>query len=96
MATTYNNGRGAYSRKGHYDKAVEHYEKCLAIETKSLPADHPDLADSHYNVGKVYAKRRDKEKALEHLQKARDIWHKKLGREDPYVKNAQAMIDALK
>ena len=86
----------AYEKKGLPEKAVDHYEKCLAIETNSLPVDHPDLADSHYNVGKAYAKRKDKEKALKHLQKAKDIWHKKRGREDPYVKNAQAMIDALK
>ena len=33
---------------------------------------------------------------MEHLLKARDIWHKKQGPEDPYVKNAQAMIDGLR
>ena len=96
LATTYNNLGSAYEKKGVPDKAIGYYEKCLSIELETLPFDHPDLADSHYNVGKSYAKKAEKEKALEHLQRAKGIWHKKLGPEDPYTKNAQAMIDGLK
>ena len=39
---------------GQYDKALEYYQKSLAIYLKQLGADHPLLATSYNNIGLVH------------------------------------------
>ena len=38
---------------GLYDKALEHYQKSLAIFLKKLGPEHPDVATSYNNIGLV-------------------------------------------
>ena len=40
--------------KGDYDKALEYYNKSLAIRLNALGEKHPDVADSYNNIGMVY------------------------------------------
>ena len=43
-----------HDKKGEYDKALEHYQKALAIELKQLGPEHPDVATSYNNIGLVH------------------------------------------
>jgi len=44
------------------------YEKSLEISRKGLPADHPDLATSYYNIGDLYDNMGQYSKALEYYE----------------------------
>ena len=55
MATSYNNIGGVHHNKGEYDKALEHYQKSLAIQLKQLGPEHPVAARSYNNIGLVHA-----------------------------------------
>ena len=41
---------GVYYRQGEYTKALELYEKSLAIRLQSLGPDHPDTNDTYKNM----------------------------------------------
>ena len=51
MWPSYNN----IGAKGEYDKALEHYQKALAIQLKKLGPEHPSVATSYNNIGAVHA-----------------------------------------
>jgi tetratricopeptide (TPR) repeat protein len=51
---SYNNLGAAYSDLGEPKKAIEFYEKDLAISIICLPANHPDIAASYNNLGLAY------------------------------------------
>jgi tetratricopeptide (TPR) repeat protein len=54
VATSYGNIGSTWKTKGEYDKALEYYEKCLAIELKTLGGEHPSVAASYFNIGTCY------------------------------------------
>ena len=54
MAISYNNIGGVHDKKGEYDKALEHYQKALAIQLKQLGPEHPSVATSYNNIGAVH------------------------------------------
>jgi tetratricopeptide (TPR) repeat protein len=59
-----------YQNKREYAKALEHYNKCLEIETKILGPDSIDVAATLNNIGIVYRNKREYAKALEHYNKS--------------------------
>jgi len=68
---------------GEYDKALEYYQKALAIVEKVFGGEHPFTASSHNNIGAVYDAKGEYDKALEYYQKALAISEKILGLENP-------------
>ena len=88
MATSYNNIGVVYKAKGEYDKALEYYQKSLAIRLKQLGPDHPDVATSYNNIGLVYDNKAEYDKALEYYQKSLAIRLKQLGPDHPDVANS--------
>ncbi|CAF4349278.1 unnamed protein product, partial [Rotaria sordida] len=56
-----------------YPKALDNFEKCLAIWQKALPENHPDIAFAFSNIGDVHRLMGNYEKALAFHQKALNI-----------------------
>ncbi len=52
----------AYARKGEYDKAIEEYEKALAL--------NPTHVEAHNNLGNAYLSKGKYDKAIEEYEKA--------------------------
>ena len=96
MASSYNNIGAVHVNKGEYDKALEHFQKALAIDLKQLGPEHPDVAASYHNMAYVYKAKKDLAKAKEYWEKAYAIFSKKLGPNHPYTKGTKAELDALK
>ena len=85
IALSYNNIGSVYSNKGDYDKALEFFNKALAIWKAKLGEEHTDVATSYNNIGSVYSDKGDYDKALEYYNKALAIWKAKLGEEHTNV-----------
>ena len=96
MATSYNNIGAVHDNKGEYDKALEHYQKALAIELKQLGLEHPSVATSYNNMAYIYKTKKDLAKAKEYWEKAYAIFSEKLGPNHPNTKSVKARLDALK
>ena len=56
----------ALDNAGLYDKALEYYQKSLAIDLKQLGPEHPSVARSYHNMAYVYKAKKDLAKAKEH------------------------------
>ena len=96
MARSYNNIGLVYDNKGEYDKALEYYQKSLAIKLKQLGPEHPSVAISYHNMAYVYKAKKDLAKAKEYWEKAYAIRLKKLGPNHPDTKGTKSQLDALK
>ena len=79
VATSYNNIGLTWKTKGEYDKALEYYEKCLAIYLKTLGEEHPYVATSYNNIGLAWDSKGEYEKSLEFYVLSSQIRFKKLG-----------------
>jgi tetratricopeptide (TPR) repeat protein len=62
--------------QGKYTEAITYYEKSLEISQKTLPENHPDLADSYNNIGLVYNDMGEYSKALSYYEKGLEIKQK--------------------
>ena len=69
----------------NYDKALEYFEKSLAIDLKTLGDEHPIVATSYNNIGIVWRSKGECDKALEYYKKCLAIRLKTLGSEHPAV-----------
>jgi tetratricopeptide (TPR) repeat protein len=73
------------STQGKYTEAIRSYEKCIKINQKTLPSNHPSLATSYNNIGEVYRNMEEYAKALSYYQKALEIDQKSLPPNHPSV-----------
>ncbi|CAF1627758.1 unnamed protein product, partial [Adineta ricciae] len=69
--------------QGDYKMAIEYYEKALEIQEKTLPSNHPHLAQSYNNNGSVYVNMGEYSKALSFYEKALEIQEKTLPSNHP-------------
>ena len=44
----------AFTYQGQHDRALEYYEKALAIRLDTLGAEHPEVTSSYYTLGCAY------------------------------------------
>ena len=65
------------------------------INEGEAATEHPDVAGSYDNIGKVHEEKGEHDKALENYQKAYAIWLKKLGPNHPNTKLVKGQLDAL-
>ena len=96
VARSYNNIGGVAHKKGEYDKALEYYQKALAIDLKQLGPEHHYVATGYNNMAYVYKAKNDLAKAKEYWEKAYAIFSEKLGPNHPNTKSVKARLDALK
>ena len=84
----------AYFKSGNLDKALEQYEKIIALTTGRMW--WGDLyAKSFYMLGKIYEQQGSTTKAIEHYEKFLDLWKDA----DPgiaEVEDARKRLTALK
>jgi len=86
----------AMANAGQYDKALEHFQKSLAIQLKQLGPEHPYVATCYNNMASVYKTKKDLAKAKEYWEKAYAIYLNKLGPSHPDTEDTKAELDALK
>jgi tetratricopeptide (TPR) repeat protein len=61
---------------GEYLKALSYYEKALEIREKIFPSNHPDLASTYNNIGRLPHNMSQYSKALSYYEKALNIREK--------------------
>lgn len=74
-----------YYSQGEYSKALEYYEKDLAISEKILGTEHPDTAATYNNIALLYKKQGEYAKALEYYNKDLAISKEVLGEKHPHT-----------
>jgi len=94
VADTYMNIGGVHDEKAEYDKALEFYQKSLAIDLVKRGKDHPSVALTYYNMAIAYGKLKNVIKEKELLRKAYAIQLEKLGKDHPETKKtAKALFN---
>jgi tetratricopeptide (TPR) repeat protein len=69
--------------QGEYKKAIIFYKKSLESYKKTLPPNHPNLANSYNNIGSVYQNMGEYSKALSYYEKALEIRQQSLPSNHP-------------
>ena len=88
--------RGRFQRKtGHYEKALEMYNKDLKIKLPILGEDHPKVATTYNQMGNVYFWQGQYDKALDMSNKALKIRLAALGEGHPDVAITYNQIGAF-
>jgi len=80
---------------GNFDKALEYYQKCLAIRLKTLGEEHPHVATAYNNIGNTWYSKGEYDKALEYYTKSLAIKLKTLGGEHPDVASSYNNIGGI-
>jgi tetratricopeptide (TPR) repeat protein len=75
-------GRAKYGQ-GEYQQAMTFYETSLKSRQKTLPPNHPDLAQSYSKLGLVYDNMGEYSKAMSYQEKALEIRQKTLPSNHP-------------
>ena len=71
---------------GDFEQSLYYYEQELANYQKSYPADHKEMANTHYNVGAVLYELLRYEEALSHFLITHDSWKKFRKPEDRFMR----------
>ena len=79
VALLYSRYAYACNNMGDYGKALEYYQKDLAISEEVLGLGHPDTAATYNNIGLIYWAMGDYVTALEYYQKALGVFEEVLG-----------------
>ncbi|MEA3491884.1 MAG: CHAT domain-containing tetratricopeptide repeat protein, partial [Campylobacterota bacterium] len=84
-----------YQRTKMYNKALEYYQKSLAIREELLGKLHSATAESYNNIGAVYKDMKHQAKALKYYQKAISIQKKVLPEKHPSLATAYNNLGLL-
>ena len=71
---------------GEYSRAIEYFEKGLAIYLKVYGDQHPNVAIAYNNIGGVYDSQGEYSRAIEYYEKALAIFTSVLGDDHPNTK----------
>lgn len=71
-----NNLGAVWYNMQEYEKAIEYFEKCLAVYVRFNGKYCMESADTYNNLGSVYDDMGDSEKALEYYMKGLEIQNK--------------------
>jgi tetratricopeptide (TPR) repeat protein len=71
LAVKYHNLAGAQFRINQFTEALENYRKCLDIELRVHPANHPTVAVTYYNMATALEGLGQLQEAIETIEKAR-------------------------
>jgi len=74
-----------YDKLAEYKKAIDYYEKALAIDLKTYGKEHPDVAIDWNNLGNAWDSLGEYKKAIDYYNKALAIDLKTYGKEHPKV-----------
>ena len=80
---------------GRYEEALPLYQRSLSICKEQLGANHPDTADSLFNLAVLYHQTQRPTDALTTLQRAIKIYRQKLGNDHPTTKNALGWLEVI-
>jgi tetratricopeptide (TPR) repeat protein len=69
--------------------------KCC-IREQQLGADHPDVANSLFNLADLYHNTQRHPEALQSIQRAIQIYEQKLGTEHPTTQNAISWLQTIR
>ena len=94
LGTVWNDVAYSYNELGNHSRALELDQSALDIRKKSLPPDHPDLAQSYLNIGNAYSNLGNHDKALELCQTALDIYKKILPTDHPDLARSYSSVGA--
>ncbi|UJR21285.1 hypothetical protein I4U23_024377 [Adineta vaga] len=76
IADTHESIGDLYWKQGSYDYALKHYTTSLDIKTRSLPSQHPSIAATFENLGRLYESKQDFSQALSCFQRASTIYRR--------------------
>ena len=66
-------------RNGQHEEAIESIRKAIALKTRVLPPDHPDIGISWMTLADLLSEGRNYEDALSAVEKALDLFHRAYG-----------------
>ncbi|CAF2144414.1 unnamed protein product [Rotaria magnacalcarata] len=81
---------------GENAKTLNYYEKTLGVRQKSLPPNHPLLAQIHGNIICVLNDLRQTKSAIEHPERAVDINCAAFGSDHPHVQVYQILVERFR
>ena len=85
-----------YDNQGEYEKALEWYEKGLAIKLKTLGPNHPSTATTYFCLGALCDNIEDYTQSLKHLELALGIYLKSFDPGHPDISNVKSWIAHVK
>ena len=84
-----------YDKMGEYGRALDFYNKALAIKEKVLGTEHPSTATTYHNLAILYDKMGDCANAREYAEKALAVFESRLGADHPYTAIARKTLDGI-
>lgn len=88
-------GRFMMEYIGDYPRAMEYFEKALAIRERALGPDHPSTANAYSSIGTLYDNMGDYKKAFEYHIKALTIREKCFGEDHPDTTTSYTNIGGM-
>jgi len=81
--------------EGNYAEAEVEHRAVLAIRQRVLGPEHPDVAQSCYNLAQCLKAQNKCPEALAFARQALEIWTKKLGADYSFTKDAKKLVAEL-
>ena len=80
---------------GNYEKAIGYNLKAITIREKVLPENHPNLAQSYWNIAVTYYKLSNYTTAKDYIDKEIYIYKKILPENHPYLKDSLSWQEGI-